>query len=224
MVNLNHVRLIGRSVGFSDLNAFVWDHGHRLVPIELGTMMEHGGMKEQIMSLRSFVMAFLAPSSKNSYWTLEDATTLSVAYLAQHPLLDQIPELCRDIEIHPRLCGNPPFARNIWMGTGGTRTPLHFDSDNLLVQIVGYKYVRVFGTCETEKLYVIRGGNKCDVSAQGNMSAENCELPNWDEYPMVRDAKYQEIYLGPGDCLFLPARMWHYVRSLSTSISVNYWW
>jgi hypothetical protein len=145
LVNFNHVCLIGHAGCFSDLNAFVWDHGHRLVAIELGSMMEHGGMREQIMSLQSFVTAYLAPSSKQTYWMLEDATTLSVAYLAQHPLLDQIPELCRDIVMHPRLCGNPPNACNIWMGTGGTRTPLHFDSyDNLLVQIVGYKYIRVF--------------------------------------------------------------------------------
>jgi hypothetical protein len=190
-------------------------------------MMERGGMKEQIMSLRSFITTYLAPSSQKSHWTLEDATnsTLSVAYLAQHPLLDQISELCRDIEMHPRLCASKPLHRNIWMGTGGTRTPLHFDSyDNMLVQIVGYKYVRVYGIGETEKLYVIRGASKCDVSAQGNMSAVNCELEDLEAHPLARDAKYQEINLGPGDCLFLPARMWHYVRSLSTSISVNYWW
>jgi hypothetical protein len=217
------------------MNALVWNHGHRLVPTELGTMMERGGMKEQIMSLRSFVTVYLAPSSQKSHWTLEDATnnsTLPVAYLAQHPLLDQIPELWHDIKIHPRLCcAVSPLHCNIWMGTGGTRTPLHFDSyDNMLVQIVGYKYVRVYARDETEKLYVIRTvgacSNKCHVSAQGNMSAVNCELEDLEvqQHPLARDAKYQEIYLGPGDCLFLPARMWHYVRSLSTSISVNYWW
>lgn len=179
------------------------------------------------MTLRSFIVSYLAPSSQKSMWTLADATGTapSVAYLAQHPLSDQIPELYRDIVMSPRLCRSPPSHRNVWMGTGGTRTPLHFDiCDNLLVQIVGYKYVRVYDASETENLYVIRGAGKKDVSAQGNMSAVNCEMEDYEEHPLAKNAKYQEVYLGPGDCLFLPARMWHYVRSLSTNISVNYWW
>ncbi len=211
----------------SNLSSLVQDHGHRLVPIELGSMMKSDGMKEQAMSFRSFVTSFLVPSSQKSLWTLADAADVSfaVAYLAQHPLLDQISELCRDIKMSPRLCSSPPSHRNVWMGTGGTRTPLHFDSyDNLLIQIVGYKYVRVYDTCETDSLYVIRGSGKNDISAQGNMSAVNCEMEDFEEHPLAQNAKYQAIYLGPGDCLFLPARMWHYVRSLSTSISVNFWY
>lgn len=189
--------------------------------------MKSGGMKEQMMPFRSFVSSFLVPSTQKKLWTLEDATNDSstIGYLAQHPLLDQIPELCNALEMCPRLCTSPLLHRNVWMGTGGTRTPLHYDSyDNLLVQIVGYKYVRVYDTAESDKLYTIRGGCESDVSAQGNMSAVNCELEDFEEHPLARDATYQEVYLGPGDCLFLPARMWHYVRSLSTSISVNYWW
>ena len=28
---------------------------------------------------------------------------------------------------------------------------------------------------------------------------------------------------GPGDVLFIPRSVWHYVRSLTTSCSVNFW-
>lgn len=177
------------------------------------------------MTVRFFVTSFLVPSNRVGLWSMQDSTdsTSSIAYLAQHPLVDQLPALTRDILMTPRLCRSPPLHRNVWMGTGGTRTPLHYDSyDNLLIQLVGYKYVRVYATSETDKLYVIRGDG--GVSAQGNMSAVNCELEDFDEHPMALDALHEEVYLGPGDCLFLPARMWHYVRSLSTSISVNYWW
>ena len=224
---LSYIHSLPLCLSQSDLTTLVWEHGHRLVPIELGTMMKSGGMTEQIMEFRSFVALYLVPSSQKSLWTLADATTpnSSIGYLAQHPLLDQIPALCNDIVMSPRLCSNLPSHRNVWMGTGGTRTPLHYDSyDNLLVQIVGYKYVRVYETAETENLYVIRGNNWSDVSAQGNMSALNCELEDFEEHPLARHAEYQEVYLGPDDCLFLPARMWHYVRSMSTSVSVNYWW
>jgi hypothetical protein len=216
-----------------DLNELVRLYGHRLVPIELGSMMRSNGgvrMKERLMSFRSFVSDYLTNSCRRSCWSLQDAMdeTSSVAYLAQHPLLDQITGLSKDVEDLPALCSTTCLHRNVWMGTGGTRTPLHFDSyDNFLVQIVGYKYVRVYDASETNKLYVIRNEDKngpSSYAAQHNMSAVNCEMEDYSIHPLAEEAKYREVFLGPGDALFLPSGMWHYVRSLSTSISVNYWW
>ena len=103
----------------------------------------------------------------------------------------------------------------------GTRTPLHFDSyDNLFVQLVGAKYVRLYDTDQTDKLYVSKDGN---YGLQGNMSKVNCELEDFDSHPLAKTCQYTEVLLLPGDCLFIPSRHWHYVRSLSTSISINYW-
>ena len=203
------------------------EHGHRMIPIELGTMMKDNGMKETISTFRSFIEYFLLPSCENDCWRLLDSQTQqssSIAYLAQHPLLSQIPALGEDVEGNPCLCGiQGPTKVNVWCGTGGTRTPLHFDSfDNLLVQIVGAKYVRIYPSEETDKLYVIK--SNAGVSSQGNMSEVNCELEDWSRHPEATSAKFQEVLLFPGDCLFIPARSWHYVRSLSTSISINYWW
>ena len=203
-------------------------HGHRLVPIELGDM-QRGGMKEQIMRLDRFISSYLKPSSEKACWSLEMATSVKektqIAYLAQHQLFEQIPELMDDI-ITPSLCEEAgPTHVNAWIGTGGTRTPLHFDSyDNLFVQVVGSKYVRVYEESETDKLYVLRTNDATSsYGAQGNMSAIDCELEDFDAHPAVRNAKYTEVIMRPGDCLFIPARAWHYVRSLSTSVSVNFW-
>jgi lysine-specific demethylase 8 len=194
-----------------------------MVPIEIGSMLSKDGMVEKMMNVRSFVSDYLAPSSTHPIWSLEDAVSLPSAYLAQHAVLDQIPKLLQDVEAAPSLCGSQgPTKINVWMGTGGTRTPLHYDSyDNLLVQIVGAKYVRIYGKEETPKLYVTKKGA---YALQGNMSAVDCEREDFDLHPLARDAAYQEVLLMPGDCLFIPSRVWHYVRSLSTSVSVNYWW
>mmetsp|Transcript_31262 Transcript_31262/g.74310 ORF Transcript_31262/g.74310 Transcript_31262/m.74310 type:complete len:80 (-) Transcript_31262:222-461(-) len=68
--------------------------------------------------------------------------------MAQHGLLDQIPSLRKDVEA-PAYCtaASPEGVAviNAWIGTCGTKTPLHFDSyDNFLCQVAGFKYVRLY--------------------------------------------------------------------------------
>lgn len=212
----------------SNLDYWAHTHGHRLVPIELGDMKRD--MKEFIMPFHTFVSSFLRASTANVFWPLSLATSkdgrAAVAYLAQHQLFEQIPTLLDDIVPSPRLCGEAgPTHVNVWVGTGGTRTPLHFDTyDNLFVQVVGIKYVRIYATSETDKLYVIRKDDaSCSFGMQGNMSAVDCELEDYGTYYKARDAIYKEVVMFPGDCLYIPARSWHYVRSSTTSISVNFW-
>ena len=195
--------------------------GHRLIPIEVGSM-SNNEMKEAVVPFRRFVAKYLSASAAKDCWSLEDATVDTnhhIAYLAQHPLLNQIPALCDDLDMNPG--GVKPTNVNIWMGTGGTRTPLHFDTyDNLLVQLVGAKYVRLYKKESSSQLYVSKDKR---YGGQGNMSELDCEREDFEKHPLSEDCSYTEVVLFPGDCLFIPSREWHYVRSLSTSVSVNYW-
>ena len=203
-----------------NMDALAREFGHRLVPIEVGSMRT--GMEEAVVPFRRFVAKYLSASASKDCWSLDDATADTnhhIAYLAQHPLLNQIPALCNDIDMNP--CGVSPTNVNIWMGTGGTRTPLHFDTyDNLLVQLVGAKYVRLYKKESSPRLYISK--NK-SYGGQGNMSDLDCEREDVEKHPLAKDCSYTEVVLFPGDCLFIPSREWHYVRSLSTSVSVNFW-
>jgi lysine-specific demethylase 8 len=203
-----------------NMDAMAREFGHRLVPTEVGSMSNE--MKEAVVPFRRFVAKYLSPSAEKDCWSLDDATADTnhhIAYLAQHPLLNQIPALCNDIDMSP--CGVKPTNVNIWMGTGGTRTPLHFDTyDNLLVQLVGAKYVRLYKKESGPKLYVSKDKS---YGGQGNMSELDCEREDFAKHPSAKDCSYTEVVLFPGDCLFIPSREWHYVRSLSTSVSINYW-
>jgi hypothetical protein len=203
-----------------DMDALARKFGHRLIPIEVGSMSNE--MKEAVVPFRRFVAKYLSASAEKDCWSLDDATVdmnHHIAYLAQHPLLNQIPALCNDIDMSPG--GVRPTNVNIWMGTGGTRTPLHFDTyDNLLVQLVGAKYVRLYRKESSPQLYVSKDKS---YGGQGNMSELDCEREDFEKHPLSEDCSYTEVVLFPGDCLFIPSREWHYVRSLSTSVSVNYW-
>jgi len=213
-----------------NMDYFIRYHGNRLVPVERGNMSEVTGMKEDLMSIRHFFTKFMIPSSSRVVWPLESNKNKTIgreiAYLAQHDLFNQIPNLLDDINSKPSLCGRSgPSRINIWAGTGGTKTPLHFDSfDNLFVQIVGAKYVRLYSQEETHKLYVLSTEGP-SYGRQGNMSALNCEEEDFaGKHAKARDANFTEVLMLPGDLLFIPSKTWHYVRGLSTSISVNFWW
>lgn len=192
-------------------------------------------------------------------------------YLAQHDLFAQIPSLRSDISI-PDYCYStppPPSSHtktntkpvpkledpllNAWFGPAGTISPLHTDPyHNILAQVVGSKYVRLYGP-EQGKSLCPRGMDEMGVdmsntstidldgffdvfpeispweSAKGDMSAmvgdeERRRRRHFEErYPGFRDAPFVEGILGPGECLYIPVGWWHYVRSLSPSFSVSFW-
>jgi ribosomal protein L16 Arg81 hydroxylase len=48
--------------------------------------------------------------------------------------------------------------------------------------------------------------------------------PDLALHPRFAEAQECDVIIGPGDALYLPPRYWHYVRSLSTSMSVSFWW
>ena len=68
-----------------------------------------------------------------------------MVYIARHPLLTYLPDLCDDVK-QPELIevANNHIADicNVWMSTAATGSALHFDSpDNLLVWLFGDKQV-----------------------------------------------------------------------------------
>lgn len=165
-----------------------------------------------------------------------------IVYLAQN---DLPPALYNDFAM-PQLCEDASFARKydvgegnlyscmIWMGPRGTLSPLHYDPlDNLLMQVVGTKrvllYPRTVGVTDTndeisaaeEAAWTYAGLN----GMQYNTSPVDVENPDLQKYPLfARCPPPIECTLNPGDSLYIPAKWWHHVRSLSRSVSVNAWW
>ncbi|KAJ0403732.1 hypothetical protein P43SY_003037 [Pythium insidiosum] len=187
---------------------------------QIGSSYLEDDWGQELMTVNAFMDRFLEPSSPRP--------TRRVGYLAQHHLFEQIPALARDI-MTPDYCTirrneddealeEEDIAVNAWFGPEGTVSPLHFDpKDNLLCQVVGAKYVRLYAPSESDKLYPVEG-------LLSNTSQVDVEDPDDDAFPLFREAKYQDAVLCAGEMLYLPPRYWHFIRSLSTSFSVSFWW
>ncbi|KAF8936373.1 hypothetical protein EDD21DRAFT_372503 [Dissophora ornata] len=231
----------------------------RLVPIEVGSQYTDEQWTQKMVTMREFIEQYIVrDASEDSEDNDGDQDRRGkqdkgVGYLAQHDLFDQIPRLRRDIDI-PDYCMIEPQEQdsyhppedvllNAWFGPRGTVSPMHTDPyHNLLAQVVGRKYVRLYAPTETSKLYCFgsaleREENEGDGNNEqergqeqeqeatllGNTSQVDVEHPDLDRHPRFAEAQYVETILAPGEVLYIPFHWWHYIRSLSTSFSVSFW-
>jgi lysine-specific demethylase 8 len=271
-------------------------NGRRLVPIEIGRSYTSTNWTQKILSFGDFMQSYLLESppetnpmsTSNGHGTDNAEGTKQTGYLAQHDLFAQIPSLRSDISIPdycyaepPPAAFNPPNVKpvpkletpllNAWFGPANTISPLHTDPyHNILAQVVGSKYVRLYSDKETERLYprgVEDGGvdmsntsevdlddafrlfpdispwaDESKATGDGERQSEDAlgleeeeeeEQKQRDlqrlrgefeaQFPRFKDAEYVDCVLQPGDCLYIPVGWWHYVRSLTPSFSVSFW-
>ncbi|MDY6803552.1 MAG: cupin-like domain-containing protein [Cyanobacteriota bacterium] len=120
---------------------------------------------------------------------------------------------------------------NIWLGPGGHVECLHYDlMDGTLIQLHGVKKVVLFPPSQTANLYpfgiyvhLYRGFKlRCWFS---QVYPENPNLKTFPQFESALQFK-QEIYLQPGEALFIPAGWWHEVTALGEGMvcSVNRFW
>lgn len=44
------------------------------------------------------------------------------------------------------------------------------------------------------------------------------------EFEKIMEVEFEDCILEEGEMLYIPPKWWHYVRSLTTSFSVSFWW
>jgi lysine-specific demethylase 8 len=211
--------------------------GHRTVPVEIGKKYTDQNWSQQLMSLNKFI---------NKYVINEQSSSESAqkGYLAQYDLFRQIPELRKDISI-PDFCSicaeeetdsdqtderNSAAAAdvvvetNVWFGPSGTVSPLHFDpQDNILVQVNGYKYIRIYGK-ETPSHVICPHGPESLLKNTSQVDVEHVDQNKFPAFAQYASDFMAETILQEGDALFIPCQTWHFVKSLTTSCSVSFWW
>ncbi len=150
--------------------------------------------------------------------------------------------------------GGSCVAKNFWIGPKNTISPPHTDPrDNLFVQICGAKCIRLWKPLHTDTAADDDGvddnnennsnkENKSGIILTTTMypytpsSLENNKLTNTSKaedislsscprkFPKLYRRPFYDVHLNAGDMLFIPRGWWHFVKSLSNSISVSYWW
>lgn len=192
---------------------------HRIVPIEVGSNYTKESWSQDMVKFQDFFRRQFMDDVQSSD---------RIEYLAQHNLFDQIPALKDDILVPDYCCisnqcdaidNDIEHDIKAWLGPKGTISPMHHDpKHNLLCQIFGYKRVILAAPSDSCHLYPF-DGNLLNNTSQ--IDAEHFDL---DRFPLVKNAKFYEITLYRGEMLYIPPKWWHYVRSLSKSFSVSFWW
>lgn len=202
--------------------------GRRLVPIELGRSYTAENWGQRIITFGEFVSRYMLnepsrkarPAASTSEDGHDDAPdgdgekgreeeraveqAHQTGYLAQHPLLTQIPSLRSDISVPDYCCVRPSSPTppsslsldpspspsptepllNAWFGPANTISPLHTDAyHNIFAQVVGAKYVRLYSPAQGKVLYprgVETGGVDMGNTAQVDLDEfvglfEGCE-------------------------------------------------
>jgi hypothetical protein len=122
-----------------------------------------------------------------------------------------------------RLCHWPTYFDKMgpprfWVGPAGTVTPLHCDyDDNIFAQVWGRKRIFLSPPHHDAFLY------PSEANAILFGSPFDPEAPDFERFPLARQATMIECLVEPGDMLYVPAGWYHQVRALTFSLSSNRW-
>jgi hypothetical protein len=155
---------------------------------------------------------------------MQDMSMLEYLELADSGLHD-LPPYLGNLELRElnSLCHWPTYFDKMgpprfWIGPAGTVTPLHCDyDDNIFAQIWGTKRIFLSPPHHDQFLY------PREANAILFGSPFDPEAPDFDLFPLARQATMIEVIVHPGDMLYVPAGWYHQVRALTFSLSSNRW-
>ncbi|XP_066271363.1 bifunctional peptidase and (3S)-lysyl hydroxylase Jmjd7-like [Branchiostoma lanceolatum] len=107
----------------------------------------------------------------------------------------------------------------MWFSSGGTKSVLHFDAvDNINCLFEGSK--ELFMVDKKEHKHI-------DIDHEGSFSGVDVEKVDLHKYPGLKDVPWYNATMEAGDCLFIPYKWFHHVRSTASdrkrNMAVNIW-
>ena len=149
-------------------------------------------------------------------------------YMTYATLGGIFPELIPEVRIPhflaPYLGDAGPESYGMFVGPEGQGTEIHYHpvfwtgfSQAFAVSMCGKKLFRLYSPDDTDYLYpfsVFR-----DPSRQANWSRVGLEMTKG--FPAYSNAHPIDVYLSPGDLLYIPPHWWHATRCIEDAISLT---
>lgn len=157
----------------------------------------------------------------NYLWTMKLEEFLSKYNDSDIYLVNSLPrEMMGDIWIiKSLLCGG--FLDNLidavtWFSSGGTKSVFHFDAlDNINCLFDGTKELILVPKMYAEHLDF--------DNPSGSYSSVDVDHVDMYKYPQFLDVPWYNVSMEPGDCLYIPYRWAHQVRSSGRNLAINIW-
>jgi lysine-specific demethylase 8 len=138
--------------------------------------------------------------------------------------LFSLPDICRARDLGeeevlslPRRYGDHDLFANVFIGNQGNKTHLHYDADHrhvLLYQVFGRKEVVLFPPRSGGLLRLLTSGPAMsDVSLEDMSATQRAELVD------QADGYIDTLY--PGEAIYMPMLIWHYLEYTDDAMSFN---
>jgi lysine-specific demethylase 8 len=140
-------------------------------------------------------------------------------YLADWPILEEFPELRRDLLLRTLWPGWRWTWEYVFIGPENTVTGLHLDiHDNWFCQLRGTKEVLLFLPDQTPRMHVSDKYNLGSVLSRIDIAHLHQQPREAADFEQT-SGLYARVEAG--DALFIPKQTWHAVVALSPSISLG---
>ena len=190
---------VGRAIGERRINPVIAENGRWAVDLR-------EGMRTEEMDFPTYV-AEMEHGDARHYLRL--------------PLEGPFDDLLADDYEPPIYCRKRIFMKkNLWVGTAGVSSGLHYDMmHNVVAQVVGRRRAVLFAPRERRHLYAypLR-------TLSWHHSPVRVEEPDLDRYPDFTKAQRIEVEIERGDLLFIPKGWWHHFATLENAIAINFFW
>lgn len=142
-------------------------------------------------------------------------------YLRFSPLVEQNPELTGALNLKwlNSLKSRWSIGNTYYLFMGGKKTVTHLHCDqpcNLFVQVYGKKKWTLISVDQSYLVYP-----QATQTAYFKSSADLSRLED-EKYPLLKKATRWEVVLEPGDVLYVPPHLWHYVENQTDTIGVGF--
>ena len=142
-------------------------------------------------------------------------------YLRFSPLIQHDASLVQDLNLDwlGKLKSRWSIGVTYYLFMGGKNTVTHLHCDqpcNLFIQVYGRKKWTLISVDQSHMVYP-----QATQTAYFKSEAD-LGIPLNDKHSLINKVKKWEVTLEPGDVLYIPPHVWHYVENLSETIAVGY--